>query len=60
MRERYPEATIEMIPSGGGRFEVNMDGSPIYEKSRLGRHAKPGEIAQLVAKARGQAADQRL
>ncbi len=60
MRERYPEATIEMIPSGGGRFEVTVDGSPIYEKSRLGRHAKPGEIAQLLAKARGQGADQHL
>ncbi len=60
MRERYPEASIEMIPSSGGRFEVTVDGSPIYEKSRLGRHAKPGEIAQLLAKARGQAADQRL
>ncbi len=60
MRERYPEATIEMIPSSGGRFEVTVDGSPIYEKSRLGRHAKPGEIAQIIAKARGQAADQRL
>ena len=60
MRERYPEATIEMIASSGGRFEVTVDGSPIYEKSRLGRHAKPGEIAQLLAKARGQAADQRL
>ena len=60
MRERYPEATIEMIPSSGGRFEVTVDDSPIYEKSRLGRHAKPGEIAQILAKARGQAADQRL
>ena len=60
MKERYPEAMIEMIPSSGGRFEVTVDGSPIYEKSRLGRHAKAGEVAQLLAKARGQAADQRL
>ena len=59
MRERYPEATIEMIPSGRGRFEVTVDGSPIYEKSKLGRHAKPGEIVQLLAKARGHAADER-
>ena len=51
---------IEMIPSSGGRFEVTVDGSPIYEKSRLGRHAKPGEIAQILAKAQGHAADQRL
>jgi selT/selW/selH-like putative selenoprotein len=56
LRERYPEATIEMIPSGGGRFEVTVDGAPIYEKSRLGRHAKPGEITQLLAKARGRLA----
>jgi len=48
-----------MIPSGGGRFEVTVDGAPVYEKSKLGRHAKPGEIAQLLAKARGHAADGR-
>jgi predicted Rdx family selenoprotein len=48
-----------MIPSGGGRFEVTVDGVPIYQKSKLGRHAKPGEIAHLLAKARGQAADAR-
>jgi selT/selW/selH-like putative selenoprotein len=59
LRERYPEATIDMIPSGGGRFEVTVDGVPIYQKSKLGRHAKPGEIAHLLAKARGQAADAR-
>ena len=60
LKERYPEAMIEMIPSSGGRFEVTVDGSPIYEKSRLGRHAQPGEIAQILAKAQGHAADQRL
>ena len=49
-----------MIPSGGGRFEVTVNGSPIYEKSKLGRHAKPGEIAQLLAKAQAQGADQRF
>jgi predicted Rdx family selenoprotein len=59
VRERYPEATIEMIPSGGGRFEVTVDGAPIYEKSKLGRHAKPGEIAHLLAKTRGHPADER-
>jgi len=33
-----------MVPSGGGRFEVSLDGAPLFEKSRLGRHARPGEI----------------
>jgi predicted Rdx family selenoprotein len=37
-----------MIPSGGGRFEVTLDGKPVFEKSRLGRHAKPGEVLNLI------------
>ena len=52
MRERYPDATVELIPSRGGRFEVAVDGAPVFEKSRLGRHAKPGEIAELVIRTR--------
>lgn len=37
-----------MIPSSGGRFEISVDGVPIFEKSKLGRHALPGEILELV------------
>ena len=37
-----------MNPSGGGRFEVTLDGTPIFEKSRLGRHAQPGEVLRLI------------
>ena len=56
MKERYPQAEIELMPSRGGRFEVVVDGTPVFEKSRLGRHARPGEIAQLVARTREGAA----
>jgi hypothetical protein len=38
-----------MIPSRGGRFEVTKDGVPIFEKSKLDRHARPGEILRLLA-----------
>jgi hypothetical protein len=38
-----------MIPSRGGRFEVTKDGVPIFEKSKLDRHARPGEILALLA-----------
>jgi hypothetical protein len=55
MRDRYPNAEIELISSRGGRFEVVLDGVPVFEKSRLGRHAKPGEIAALVEKRVGAA-----
>jgi selT/selW/selH-like putative selenoprotein len=42
-----------MIPSGGGRFEVTLDGAAIFEKSQTGRHAKPGEIVALIDARRG-------
>jgi hypothetical protein len=37
-----------MIPSSKGRFEVLRDGVPVFEKSKLDRHAKPGEILTLL------------
>jgi len=39
---------VQLVPSKGGRFEVALDGAPIFEKSKLGRHANPGEIVQLL------------
>jgi selT/selW/selH-like putative selenoprotein len=49
IREKFPSAEIEMIPSSGGRFEVTRDGKPIFQKSKLGRHAQPGEIIHILA-----------
>jgi len=43
---------MDLIPSRGGRFEVSVDGLPIFEKSKLDRHAKPGEIIGLIEAAR--------
>jgi hypothetical protein len=37
-----------MQPSGGGRFEVTRDGIPVFQKSKLGRHAAPGEVIRLL------------
>ncbi len=37
-----------MIKSRGGRFEVTVDGKPVYEKSKTGRHAKAGEVLSLI------------
>jgi hypothetical protein len=37
-----------MTPSGGGRFEVSLNGRPVFQKSRLGRHAQPGEVLRLL------------
>ena len=48
IRQRFPDAELVMIPSRGGRFEVLRDGKPVYEKSKTGRHAKPGEVVSLL------------
>jgi selenoprotein W-related protein len=39
---------IEIIPSGGGKFEVEVDGKLVYSKMQTGRHAEPGEVVRLV------------
>jgi len=39
---------LEIIPSGGGRFEVTLDGDVIFSKKKLGRHAEQGEVMTLL------------
>jgi len=50
IRSKHSTADVKLIPSGKGRFEVVRDGSPIFEKSKLGRHAEVGEILKLLAR----------
>jgi hypothetical protein len=37
-----------MVESSGGRFEVSHDGTPVFEKSKLKRHATDGEVIRLL------------
>jgi selenoprotein W-related protein len=48
LADQFPDADIRLVPGSGGRFEVARDGVPVFEKSKLGRHAQPGEIARLL------------
>jgi selenoprotein W-related protein len=41
-------AHITLIPSWNGVFEVVMDGTLIFSKTRLGRHAQAGELKKIV------------
>jgi selenoprotein W-related protein len=37
-----------MVPSGGGVFEVTVDGELVFSKKRLGRHAEAGEVVAIL------------
>ena len=39
---------ITLVPSDGGKFEVTVNGTLLFSKSELHRHAEPGEVRHLV------------
>ena len=40
--------SITLVPSGGGAYEVVVNGRLIYSKLETYRHAEPGEVATMV------------
>jgi predicted Rdx family selenoprotein len=48
LASQFPDVDVQLKPSSGGRFEVLKDGVPVFEKSKLHRHAQPGEIIRLL------------
>jgi selenoprotein W-related protein len=49
LRDRWPAAEVGLTASGGGVFEVVVDGALVFSKKALGRHPQPGEVIQLIA-----------
>ena len=43
-------ASIRLLPSDGGRFEVTVNGGLIFSKLKAGRHAEAGEVLGLVGR----------
>jgi selenoprotein W-related protein len=41
---------VRLVESSGGLFEVTVDGTVIFSKQVLGRHAEPGEVLALLAR----------
>jgi selenoprotein W-related protein len=39
---------VRLIPSSGGVFEVQLDGSAVFSKKASRRHAEPGEVVGLI------------
>ncbi len=38
---------VRLQSADHGRFEVSLDGEPVFSKASLGRHARKGEIAGI-------------
>lgn len=50
LEEAFPGTEVKLTPSGGGVFEVTVDGDLIFSKKKLRRHAEPGEVVALLKK----------
>ena len=46
----FPEIDVSLISSGGGVFEVCLNGELIFSKKSLGRFPENGEINLLIKK----------
>jgi selenoprotein W-related protein len=42
------EAQAELVGSGGGVFEVTVDGELVFSKKASGRFPEDGEVARLI------------
>jgi len=49
LRDFEPEIEkITLIPSEGGRYEIEVNGTLLFSKKASGRHAQAGEVLRLV------------
>ena len=48
LEQNYPDAEIKLISSGGGVFEVMVNGKLIFSKKSLDRFPEKGEIVNLI------------
>ena len=49
LKECEPKITSwELIPSGGGAFEVKIDDELVYSKLQTGRHTDSDELRKLI------------
>ena len=46
--------------SSGGAFEVSVDGTVVFSKLALGRHARAGEVLEIIREESGRMFDPRL
>jgi predicted Rdx family selenoprotein len=49
VKRSHPIERIELIPSGGGVFDVQADDVLVYSKFQTGRHAEHDEVLEAIA-----------
>ena len=48
LKNNFPQADISLISSGGGVFEISINGDLIFSKKALNRFPEGGEIKKLI------------
>ena len=48
LEQIYPDAEIKLVSSGGGVFEVMVNGNLIFSKKSFDRFPENGEIVNLI------------
>lgn len=52
IRNAYNDADVLAVPSTGGVFDVEVDGTTIFSKHKENRFPEPNEIIALLQKAK--------
>ena len=51
LKSRFPGVETKLISSGGGVYEIILEGELIFSKKTLGRFPDDGEVAALIKQA---------
>jgi len=50
LKQNFPNMDISLISSGGGVFEIVLDGKLIFSKKALDRFPEKGEVVRILNK----------
>jgi|TARA_B100000959_G_C14945661_1_gene609763 selT/selW/selH-like putative selenoprotein len=51
LKSTFPDVNTNLISSGGGVFEIMLDGNLIFSKRAKGRFPDDGEVVTLINQA---------
>ena len=50
LKQNFPNMEISLISSGGGVFEIVLDGKLIFSKKAINRFPEKGEVLRIINK----------